>query len=48
MNIGIAWNLFKNTGNVEAYLEMKKLEEQSIDGLKKFRIDGEINGNNKN
>ena len=38
----IAWNLFENTGNVEAYLTMKELEK-----LMKFEFSGEIDGVNK-
>ncbi|MBQ9267559.1 MAG: YqzL family protein [Clostridia bacterium] len=44
----IAWNLFENTGNVEAYLTMKELEAQEKDKLKKFKLDGEIDGTNQN
>ena len=49
MNLkNIAWNLFENTGNVEAYLTMKELENQEKDKLKKYKYDGEIDGINKN
>ena len=48
MNLkNIAWNLFENTGNVEAYLTMKELETQELDKLKKYKLDGETNGANK-
>ena len=43
----IAWNLFESTGNVEAYLTMKKLEEQEKERLMKFEFSGEIDGLNK-
>jgi hypothetical protein len=44
----IAWNLFESTGNVEAYLTMKEIETQEKDALKKYKLDGEIDGTNKN
>ena len=43
----IAWNLFENTGNVEAYLTMKEIETQEKDRLMKYKLDGEIDGVNK-
>lgn len=44
----IAWNLFENTGNVEAYLTMKELEKQEKEKLMKFEFSGEIDGIDKN
>ncbi len=43
----IAWNLFENTGNLEAYLTMKELETQEKDKLMKFKFNGEIDGTNQ-
>lgn len=37
----MAWNTFKNTGNINTFLELKEVEN-----LEK-NIDGEKNGNNK-
>ena len=41
----IAWNTFKNTGDVNAFLELKQIQniEEQIQGQK-----AEQNGNNKN
>lgn len=48
MNLkNIAWNLFENTGNVEAYLTLKELETQEKNKLMKFKLDGDIDGINK-
>ena len=44
----IAWSIFENTGDVEAYLTMKEIENQEKDKLMKFKFNGEIDGNNKN
>ena len=49
MNLkNIAWNLFEDTGNVEAFLTLKELEAQEKNRLMKFKLDGETDGNNKN
>ena len=38
----MAWNTFKNTGNINTFLELKEVEN-----LEK-NINGEIDGNSKN
>lgn len=40
---GLAWNTFKNTGNLDTFLELKQIEniEQNMQKV-------EQNGNNKN
>lgn len=38
----MAWNTFKNTGNINTFLELKQVENLEKD------INGEINGNNQN
>lgn len=38
----MAWNTFKNTGSIDAFMEFKKLEELEVD------IKAEQYGNNKN
>lgn len=42
----IAWNLFKTTGNVDTFLELKQIEniQKSQNNMQKVEIDG----NNKN
>ena len=43
----IAWNVFKNTGNIDAFLEFKQIqdiESGNISTIQKV----EPNGNNKN
>lgn len=41
----LAWNIFKNTGNVDTFLELKQIEEiqKNQPSFKKVNI----NGNNK-
>ena len=48
MNKKFAWELFKNTGNIDAYMLMKDVEtsEQLIEN-KNIAL-GDFNGNNKN
>lgn len=41
----IAWNTFKNTGNINTFLEL--IEVQNLENSMN-NIDGEKNGNNKN
>ena len=41
----IAWNTFKNTGNINTFLEL--VEVQNLENNMN-NINGEINGNNKN
>lgn len=41
----IAWNTFKNTGNINTFLEL--MEVQNIEKDMNKKIDGEIDGNNK-
>ena len=38
----LAWNTFKNTGNINTYLELKQLDNIELN------LDGELNGTNKN
>lgn len=38
----IAWNTFKNTGNINTFLELKQLDNIELN------LDGEVNGTNKN
>lgn len=42
----IAWNTFKSTGSVDAFMELKQIEniEKNLNNLQKV----ETNGNNKN
>ena len=42
----IAWNMFKSTGSVDTFLELKQIEniQNHIDNLQKV----ETNGNHKN
>ena len=42
----MAWNLFKSTGSVDTFLELKQIEniQNEIDNLQKV----ETNGNHKN
>lgn len=50
MNKNFAWELFKNTGNIDAYLLMKDVEygEQLMDNTKtSSNVIGEKNGINK-
>ena len=38
----LAWNTFKNTGNINTFLELKQLDNIELN------LDGEINGTIKN
>ena len=38
----IAWNTFKNTGDINTFLELKQVENLDL------KLDGEINGINQN
>ena len=38
----LAWNTFKNTGNINTFLELKQLDNIELN------LDGELNGTNKN
>ena len=38
----LAWNIFKNTGNINTFLELKQLDNIELN------LDGEVNGTNKN
>ena len=42
----IAWNTFKNTGNINTFLEL--MEVENLEKTMNKNIDGEINGNHKN
>lgn len=50
MNKDFAWELFKNTGNLNAYLMMRKFEEGEQSAIKAETVNflGEENGINKN
>lgn len=50
MNKDFAWELFKKTGNLDAYLMMRKYEEGEQNGLEQKAINflGDENGINKN
>lgn len=50
MNKEFAWQLFKNTGNLDAYLMMRKCEENEQNGIEPTALNflGEENGINKN
>lgn len=37
----LAWNAFKNTGDINTFLELKQVENLELN------LNGEINGNNK-
>ena len=37
----LAWNTFKNTGNINTFLELKQVENLELN------LNGEVNGNNK-
>ena len=38
----LAWNTFKNTGDINTFLELKQLDNIELN------LDGEVNGTNKN
>ena len=38
----MAWNTFKNTGDINTFLELKQLDNIELN------LDGEVNGTNKN
>ena len=38
----LAWNTFKNTGDINTFLELKQLDNIELN------LNGEINGKNKN
>ncbi len=38
----MAWNTFKNTGDIHTFLELKQVENMELN------LDGEINGINQN
>ena len=38
----MAWNTFKNTGNINTFLELKQLDNVELN------LNGEVNGTNKN
>lgn len=42
----IAWNTFKNTGDINTFLEL--MEVENLEKTMNKNIDGEIDGNNKN
>lgn len=42
----IAWNTFKNTGNINTFLEL--MEVQNIENHLNQKIEEEKNGNNQN
>ena len=49
----IAWNVFKNTGNIDTFLEFKQIKDMEINNIANVDIAStmqkvELNGNNKN
>lgn len=44
----IAWNTFKNTGNIDTFLELMQVEDAERDLDKSEFIMGEIDGDIKN
>ncbi len=40
----MAWNIFKNTGDINTFLELKQVQDIE----EKNYINGELNGNNQN
>ena len=42
----IAWNMFKNTGNVDTFLELKQIENIQKNLANEQKVD--IDGNDKN
>ena len=42
----IAWNTFKNTGDINTFLEL--MEVENLEKTMNKNIDGEVDGNNKN
>lgn len=42
----IAWNTFKNTGDINTFLEL--IEVENLEKNMNKNIDGETDGNNKN
>ena len=44
----IAWNTFKNTGNIDTFLELMQVQDAEKDILIDSVSLGEINGNNQN
>lgn len=42
----IAWNTFKNTGDINTFLEL--IEVENLEKNMNKNIDGEIDGDNKN
>ena len=49
----MAWNIFKNTGDINTFLELKQVQNIEKNGITQFsntnieEISGEINGNYK-
>ena len=45
----LAWNAFKNTGDINTFLELKQMENIELEQAENFKINvnGEINGINK-
>lgn len=48
MSKDFAWQLFKNTGNLDAFMIMREYEEFGDEIVPNQNIDGAENGNNKN
>lgn len=51
MSKDFAWELFKNTGNIDAFMIMKKYEELGEEITPNFEKNGQLganNGDNKN
>ncbi len=47
-NERFAWELFKNTGNIDAYMLMKEVEQSEELSDITNNLVGDYNGNNKN
>lgn len=48
MSKDFAWQLFKNTGNVDAFMIMREYEELGEEIMPSLNIDGAKNEDNKN
>lgn len=44
----LAWNTFKNTGDINTFLELKQVQNIEMNSTINTNINGETNGNNQN
>ena len=44
----LAWNTFKNTGDINTFLELKQVQNIEMNNTINTNINGETNGNNQN